>query len=144
MEKEDVFVFYLLPKLQEAETTFSSLLTYHVWKNEIPTSYKRPEFSDSHVAVQVGRASLGHTCSKLSIAQASHDWSEGSNEEGHHNTGPGIAFRHLSRQHVDASAQRASHAEGDQVDGGQAAAKLGFLQGVHVHYFPPHQGAAKR
>lgn len=102
-------------------------LAYDIGEKQVPSCDKGPHLPYSHIAVEVGRARLGHPGAKLSIAQSSEDRRHGGNEEADDDTGPGHRASHFPRQHVHPGTEGAAHPQRHQVKRGEAAAKVGLF-----------------
>ena len=124
-------------------------LTDDVGQNEDPANDESPDLPHCHVAVHIGWASSGDAGTELSVTQARQDGRDGRYQKAQHNGRPCLLSGHLSTEHVDPRAQGGAHPQRDEVQGGQAAGKLGVhLPGVQgdptqQHLGPAHQSAVR-
>ncbi|TNN35856.1 Transmembrane emp24 domain-containing protein 5 [Liparis tanakae] len=117
---------------------YSVRLTDDVGEQQIPPGDKSQQLSDSHIAVQVRRAGFRDPGPKLCVAQPGEDGGHGGDQEGDDDAGSGAVPGHLSRQDVDPGPQGAAHAQGHQVQGGQASVEGGLLA-LRLHGLPLRQ-----
>lgn len=102
-------------------------LAYDVGQQQVPSCNEGPDFTHSHIAVQIGGASFGHTGAELGVTQPSEHGRHGGDEEGDDDAGARRGACDLAREHVDTSTQRTAHAQRHQVQCGQAAAEFRAL-----------------
>lgn len=105
------------------------LLTYYVGEDEVPPCDECPDFSNSHVAIKICRACFGDTCTKLSVAQASQHGGQSSNQKAEDNCRSCPIPGNFASKNIDTSTKRGAHAQGDEVQGGQATGELCLLTG---------------
>lgn len=104
-------------------------LTDHIRQDEVPARYEGPYFSHRHVAVEVRRARLGDAGAELGVAQAGQHGGQGRDEEAEDNGWSRLLSSDLACEDVDTGAQRGAHAQGDEVQSGQAAGELRLFVG---------------
>jgi len=118
-------------------------LTDDVGEQQIPPGDKSQQLSDSHIAVQVRGAGFRDPGPKLCVAQPGEYGGHGGDQEGDDDAGSGAVSGHLSRQDVDPGPQGAAHAQGHQVQGGQASVERGLLA-LRLHGLPLRQADQQR
>lgn len=118
-------------------------LTDDIRQDEVPASNESPDFSHSHVAVQVSRARLWNSSPKLCIAKSCQHGRQGCHQETQDNSGTCLLSCYLSSQHIDASTECRAHTQSHQIQSGEAAGEAGLHAGT-VQNTAPQQHASYR
>lgn len=108
-------------------TLLHGTLTYHIGEDEVPPRDEGPDFSNRHVAVKVRGARFGDTSAEFSVAQAGQHGGQCSDEETEDNSRSRLVPGDLASEDVDTGTKCGAHPQGDEVQGGQAAGKLGLF-----------------
>lgn len=112
--------------------------TNDVGQDKVPAGDEGPELADGDVAVEVGRAGLGHARAELAVAEAGQHRGQRGNEEGDDDGGARVVTGHGPGQDVHAGPQRAAHAQRHQVQGVEAAGQPAVLPAAVHHLAPQH------
>ena len=106
------------PRFVRIDSTKTSQETQSArWKPAIPT--------DGDVAVDVGRPSLGHSGSKLGIAEAGHARRDARDQKRQDHRRARNVTGDRTREDVDADSKGGADSQRRQVEGGQALVQLG-------------------